>query len=45
MKLTALEGELQKNFGRCSRSDGTPTMATRSETVDMAVKWRVNPRK
>jgi hypothetical protein len=37
-----LEAEIQQKF--CV-TDVTPTMATRSVTVDMAVKWRLNPRK
>jgi hypothetical protein len=39
MKLTPLEGELQKFFVACGRSDITPTMATRRANVDMTVKW------
>jgi hypothetical protein len=39
MKLTPLEGEFQHSFLACERRDLTPTMATRSATVDMAVKW------
>jgi hypothetical protein len=31
-------------FVACGRSDVTPTMATRIATVDMTVKWRLNPR-
>jgi hypothetical protein len=45
MKLTPLEGQLQNIFAACGRSDVTPTMATKSATVDMAVKWRLNPRR
>jgi hypothetical protein len=45
MKLTPLEGELHKFVVAYWRSDVTPTTATRSATVDMAVKWRFNPRK
>jgi hypothetical protein len=44
MKITSLK-ELQKIVVACGRSDVTPTMATRCATVDMAVKWRLNPRK
>jgi hypothetical protein len=37
LKLMPLEGE---HFTvACGRSDITPTMATRSTTVDMTVKW------
>jgi hypothetical protein len=39
MKLISLEGELKKYFVACGRSDVTPTMASRSATVEMAVKW------
>jgi hypothetical protein len=45
MKLTPLEGELQKLFLACRRSDASLTMATRSATVDKEVKWLLNPRK
>jgi hypothetical protein len=38
MKLTPLEGELQKYFVVCGRSGVTPTMATVSATVDTVVK-------
>jgi hypothetical protein len=31
-------------FAACGGSDVTQTMATRSASVDMAVKWRLNPR-
>jgi hypothetical protein len=44
MKLTPFEGELQKSFVACYWSDLTPAVATRSATVDMAVKWRLNPK-
>jgi hypothetical protein len=40
MKLTPLEGELQIFSVACGRSYLTPRTATRSATVDMAVKWR-----
>jgi hypothetical protein len=36
MKLVPLEGELQTLFVGCGRSNVTPTMATRSATIDMA---------
>jgi hypothetical protein len=39
MKLIPLEDNFKKSFIACGRSDVTPTMATRSATVDMAVKW------
>jgi hypothetical protein len=39
IQLILLEGELKKLFVACGRSDVTPTMATRSATVNMAVKW------
>jgi hypothetical protein len=39
MKLTSLEGELQKLFIARGRSNVTPTMVTRSVTIDIAVKW------
>jgi hypothetical protein len=45
MKHTSLEGELQKLFVACGRSDVTPSMTTTNATVDMAVKWRPNPTK
>jgi regulator of protease activity HflC (stomatin/prohibitin superfamily) len=45
MQLTPLEGELQNISVAGGRSDVTPMMATRSATVDMSVKWRLNPRK
>jgi hypothetical protein len=45
MKRTPLEGELKKKFVAYERSDVTPTMAIRSATVNMEVKWRLNPRK
>jgi hypothetical protein len=45
MKPTQLGAELHKYFVVCGRSNVTPTMATRSTTVNMAVKWRLNPRK
>jgi hypothetical protein len=45
MKLTHLEGGLQKNVAACGRSDVTPAMVIRSATFDMAVKWHLNPRK
>jgi hypothetical protein len=45
MKLASLEGELQKVFVMCRRSDITPTVATRRTTFDMAVKWLLNLRK
>jgi hypothetical protein len=45
MKLPQLETELQTLFVTCGRSDVTPTMATRSANVDMAVIWRLNPTK
>jgi hypothetical protein len=38
MNLSPLEGILQFFFVACRRSDITP-MATRSATVDMAIKW------
>jgi hypothetical protein len=41
MKLTPLEGALQKRFVASGRRDVTPTMATRSVTVDIALKWRL----
>jgi hypothetical protein len=45
MKFTPFEGKLKKKIVACGRSDVTPKMATRSATVDIAVKWRLNPRK
>jgi hypothetical protein len=39
IKLMLLEGELKKLIVACSRTDITPTMSTRSTTIDMAVKW------
>jgi 3,4-dihydroxy-2-butanone 4-phosphate synthase len=45
MKLKLMEGEIQNFSVACERSDVTPTMTTRSATVDMAVKWRLNSRK
>jgi hypothetical protein len=42
---TPLEAEIQKCFVACWRSDVTPTVATRSTTVVIAVKWLLNPRK
>jgi hypothetical protein len=39
-----LEEELKKIVA-CPRSDITPTMATRSAPVDMAVQWRLKQRK
>jgi hypothetical protein len=41
MKLTPMEGELLTFFIVCWRSDVTSTMASRTATVDMAVKWRL----
>jgi hypothetical protein len=41
MKFTPLEGELKKFFVECGRSDITPSVASKSSTFDMAVKWRV----
>jgi hypothetical protein len=40
-----LKGELLKIFIACGRSDITPTMATETVAVDMAVNWQLNPRK
>jgi hypothetical protein len=45
MNVTTLEGELKNNSVACGRSDVTPTMTTRSANVDIAVKWRLRPRK
>lgn len=41
-KLISLELELKKQlfFLVCGTSNITPSMATRSATVDLAVKWR-----
>jgi hypothetical protein len=39
-----LEGELQTFFVGCKISV-TPTMASRSTILGMAVKWRLSPRK
>jgi hypothetical protein len=45
IELTPLERELQTFFVACKRSDATLMIATRRATVDMTVKWRLNPRK
>jgi hypothetical protein len=42
MKHTAVR--TSKVFVACGRSDVAPKTATRSATVDMAVKWRLDPR-
>lgn len=39
IKLTSLEGELQRMFVVCKKSDITVTL----NTVAMALKWRLNP--
>jgi hypothetical protein len=35
----------KKVFGACGRSDITPMKLTRSVTIDISVKWRMNQRK
>jgi hypothetical protein len=40
-----LEGEFKKVFVACRRSDVTPKLTTRITTIDVVVKWQLNPRK
>lgn len=42
MKLLSVKRKLRKNVAACHV---TPSMATRSLTVDVAVKWRFSSRK
>jgi hypothetical protein len=48
-RRTKMKHHCKENFKRifvaCGRSDLTPTMASKSATVDMPVKWQLNPRK
>jgi hypothetical protein len=45
INLTPLDEELKKLFIARRENDVTPKMSTRSATVDMAVKWRLQIRK
>jgi hypothetical protein len=44
MKLTPPDGELKEVLAS-GRSNITPMIATRSKTIDITVKWQLNPRK